>query len=279
MNYETLISLRIFHEYYQSEICPDFFVEPTPACLRFLQGHRLIMKTMDHGICIIAPMASPQQRLIPLPETTTFTFQLTLANSAFASFTEFDRHYSPSNSFYHFSNQSNPNGSELTPVLVPRSKKNDPKNTKITPLAPPLAPSAFGLVTILYNPSKSLPPDGYKDFHIRFSSKKQVWKYYLIAANSDQAASFSIQAEKANISFSNTEIPVDDRVLGFIHHHFPNSYPVLFLSDHPIPCQEMGKPDLQLIKAKAGKPKAWIEHLPNPPNHHGTQIINVLQEV
>lgn len=283
MNYQSLFSLRIFHEYYQSEICPDFIVEPTPDCWRLLQGHRLIIKNMDYGLRMIAPMVSPQQLLIPLPETTVFTFQLTLANSTFASFTELDDRYSPSNSFYLFSNKANPDSSELPAILVPRSKKKDPENEKTPPKPPPLAPSAFGLVTIRYNSSKGLASDGSSDFKIRFSSKKRVWKYYLIATDSDQAGSFSIQAKKANISFSSTEIPADDRVLGFIHHRFPNSYPVLFQSDQTIPCQEMGKQHLQLIKVinktEKKRTQSWVEHLPNPPNHHGTQIINVLQEV
>ena len=290
MHYQRLFCLTIFHGYYQEpeQICPDFTIEPTLACRKLLQGHRLLVKPMVNGLWVMAPVNDAQQPVIPLTESLTLTFLLKLKNRAFVSFTQLANGYDAVQSLYVFSNQGleTPGVSELSPILAQRSVLSQPETNqsaleqrlaRVSDLKTAGRDKVFGVVEIHRNGSLAAAPLQTSEFRMRFAAKQQVWKYYLIAANSAQSATFSIQDKDANIAFMKTDIDPSDRVLALIQHRFPSSQPVLFQSEVPVPCQETGRQNIQLLKT--GQTQPWIPHLPNPPNQHGSQVINVLEDV
>ena len=291
MQYQRLFSLNIFHDYYRDRTSPDFTIEPTQACQKMLQGYRLLLKPMVNGLWILVPVNEAQQPVIPLAESLTFTFLLKLNNLALVSFTQLAPDYNAVQSLYVFSNQDleTPGVSELTPLLVQRSALHQPQAEQ-SALEKRLAPlsdlktsrsdKVFGLIEIHNNAALSTDPAQISEFEIRLPVKQQIWKYYLIAASDAQSATFSIQDQDAKISFTQTNIDPGDRVLALILHRFPTSQPVLFQSEAPVPCQETGRQNIQLLKTvKPGQTQTWIPHLPNPPNLHGSQVINVLEDL
>lgn len=288
MHYQRLFSLNIFHDYYRDQICPDFTVEPTRACRKLLQGHRLLVKPVVNGLWVMVPVDDAQRPVIPLAESLTFTFLLKLNNPTFVSFTELATEYDAVQSLYAFSNQDlqTPGVATLMPILVQRSALSQPDTdqsaleqrlARVSDLKTAGREKIFGLVEIHRNDSLITAPLQTSEFQMRFAAKQQVWKYYLITANSAQSATFSIQDKDANLSFAKAEINPSDRVLAVIQHRFPTSQPVLFQSEAPVPCQEMGRQNIQLLKN--GQTQPWIPHLPNPPNQHGSQVVNVLEDV
>ncbi|MBT9314484.1 hypothetical protein [Leptothoe spongobia] len=277
MQYQRLFCLTIFHDYYQDQICPDFTIEPTGACRKLLQGHRLLVKPMVNGLWVIVPVDSAKQPMIPLADSLTFTFLLRLNNLGLVNVTQLDADYDAIQSLYTFSNRdlTSPGTSPLSPSLVQRS------DLKQATLAKDINPSGsdkvFGIVEIHNNDSLSTDPWQTSEFQIRFPVKQQVWKYYLIAAKNGPSSPFSIQDKAANISFSQVNIDPNDRVLTLIQNRFPTSQPVLFQSEEPVPCQAIGRQNIQLLKQGDNQP--WIPHLPNPSNRHGTQVINLLEDL
>lgn len=257
MHYQRLFDLNIFHEYYRDGICSDFLIEPTQLCWKLVRGHRLILKNTAQGLVVLMPVDGEQQPMFPLAENIVFTFLLKLKNSAFTSFTSLEPDYSAIAHLYTFSNQTltKPGIVTLPPAIHSRGGNN-----------------AFGIVEIHNNASLKK-----SEFQIKFSAKTQRWKYYLIASKKGQAAPFSIQDKNSEITFIQTEIEPRDCVVAEIQHRFPDSQPYLFQSETPIPCQEAGRQNIQLLKQ--GQTKPWIPHLPNPPNQHGTQVINAIEEV
>ncbi|MDJ0703444.1 MAG: hypothetical protein QNJ46_09210 [Leptolyngbyaceae cyanobacterium MO_188.B28] len=288
MHYQRCFSLKIFHEYYRDGVCSDFSIEPTRACQKLLNGHRLLIKPTVNGLWVLRPLDGEQQPVFPLAESVTLTFLLKLKNPAFISFTQLDAGYSAIASLYSFSNQTlqTPGTMDLPSVLVQRSALH-PANSGASDLETRLAKIAelktaerrtvFGVVDIRNN--GSIPTNGstVSEFRMPFAAKAKVWKYYLIAAKTSQSSAYSIHDEDAGIVFAPVELDPSDRVVSAIRYRFPESRPVLFQSETQVPCQEAGRQNIQLLKT--GHTKPWIPHLPNPPNHHGAQVINLLEDV
>ena len=138
----------------------------------------------------------------------------------------------------------------------------------------------FGVIEIHYD---KLPKgtNQNKEFTITFDPKKQTWMYYLITEKSTAKTAFSIQDKDDAIHFSPFPGEARDRILAGIQQRFPESQTILFRSDAAVACREMGRPNLQLFKkgSDTAQNKLWIPNLPNPPHQHGTQVINVLEEV
>ena len=288
MHYQRCFSLSIFHDYYRDNACSDFTIEPTRACQKLLSGHRLLLKATVNGLWVLMPVDDEQQPVFPLAESVTFTFLLKLKNPEFISFTQLDTDYSAIASLYSYSNQplKTPGTADLSPLLVQRSALH-PSNLDATGVEKRLAKipelkfaerkNVFGVVN-LYN-NGAIPTNGstVSEFRIPFAAKAKIWKYYLIAAKTTQSAAFSIYDKDAEIVFAPIEMDPSDRVAISIQHRFPDSRPVLFQSETRVPCQEAGRQNIQLLKN--GHTKPWIPHLPNPPNHHGAQVINLLEDV
>lgn len=288
MHYQRCFSLSIFHDYYRDHTCSDFTIEPTRACQKLLSGHRLILKPTGNGLWVLMPVNAEQQPIFPLAESVTFTFLLKLRNPALISFTQLEADYSVIASLYSFSNLSHETTgiANLSAVLVQRSElpPTNPAPTdltarlaKITELNTTERKTVFGVVEIHNNGSLPTSPLPMSEFRITFTAKAQIWKYYLVAAKTSQSSPFLIQDKQAEIAFVPTELDPSDRVATAIQHRFPDSQPVLFQSETQILCQETGRQNIQLLKN--GHTKPWIPHLPNPPNHHGAQVINLLEDV
>ncbi|NER78564.1 MAG: hypothetical protein F6K42_03105 [Leptolyngbya sp. SIO1D8] len=289
MRYQTYFGLKLFHNYYQQQVCPNFSIKPTPDCQHRLLGYRMILKSSINGFQLLMPLKDAQQPMFPLAESEVFTFLLTLTNSAFISFTQLAPEYQPNRSLYVFSNETltEPGSPELTSTLIQRATLTAPK-ANLSPLEAraaraiatldlPQRSTIFGLVEIHNNGSLAADFSRSSDFRIRFVAKQQVWTYYLVANRGTPTEAFSIQDKDTEITFAHTTPDPRDRVLTAIQDRFPNSQPILLRSATAIPCREMGKPNLQLLKV--GHTKPWIPHLPNPPNQQGTQVINLLEDV
>ena len=92
MRYQRLFEINIFHEYYQDKVCNDLIIEPTIECRKILNGHRLILKNKSNGIEVIAAVDqnSSNKPFIKLADNLKFTFILSIRNSSFLDFTDFN---------------------------------------------------------------------------------------------------------------------------------------------------------------------------------------------
>jgi hypothetical protein len=161
----------------------------------------------------------------------------------------------------------------------------------------------FGVIEIRYRESWLNNLNRAMDFTISFTAKQQPWTYYLVTDKAAIPDSFSIQdktsqdkaiQDKAiqdkNLADSNTVLQfslvqsdnkVSDRILAGIRQRFPESQTILLRSNTAIACREIGRPNLQLFQKEPAKDqeKLWISNLPNPPNQHGAQVINLLTDL
>lgn len=275
MHYKQLFELRIIHEYYRDKICPDFSIEPTSQCQKILSGHRLIVKNQVNGIVVIAPVDSESKPWIELAENLQFSFLLKLKNKEFIDFTEVE--WKPVNDvIYQFSNQNNIEGSDLEITQIKLCDRKLPKGQNI-----------FGIVDI-YNPSSISPIlNQWNQYKIHFKAKKQQWHYYLLADSETNGDEFLIidkdTSRKTEIKFTrftSAEAEKTDPIFSLLKQQFPQAQQYLFISDSEIACQEAGIKNIQLLKKKnseSSNPTVWIEHLPNPPNYNGIQVINALK--
>lgn len=289
MHYQPYFRLQLFHPYYRDQICPDFGIVPSQACERLLKGHRLVLKPSVNGLEVLVPLDTAQQPLIPLAPALTFTFLLQLQNPAFVSLTQFDVAYNASRSLYVASNDGldHPGTLTLPAEIIAREALNSPATHSPVSLVARCAAIAevhtrqhsplFGVVEIRNNGSLSPDFSQCSNFKLTFAAKQQIWAYYLVTHVNDVTGVFSIQDKAAEITFAEATIDPSDRIVTAIQQRFPDSHAVLLKSQTPVPCRATGRPHLQLLKQGHSKP--WIPHLPNPPNPHGAQVINLLEEV
>ena len=287
MQYHPYFKLQLLHRYYAEHICADFIIAPTAACQRLLRNHRCVFKPSVNGFQMLVPLEHNQRPVVPLTESLSWVFVLRLKNPNFVSFTQFESEYQASQSLYVFSNDGFkvPGSSDLGTTVVQRQAKLPADRSPLeaqcaaTLAALPFSQrsSVFGLVILYNNGSLAQDFSDMSEFNIRFAAKQQVWTYYLVADKGTSTKTFSIQDERAELTFSSVKINPRDRIVTAIQQRFPDRQPILLQSSRPIPCQQYGRPNLQLLKQGHSKP--WIPHLPNPPNHHGTQVINLLEDV
>ncbi|WP_299409918.1 hypothetical protein [Acaryochloris sp. IP29b_bin.148] len=293
MRYQSYFNLKLFHNYYREKICPDFTLESTLACQHLLQGHRCLLKSSINGVQILVPLETPQQPLIPLDRSLTLTFLLRLNNPAFISFTQLDPRFQMGHSLYVFSNETltASDSSEMASVVIQRSDLTKPAVTQspiearcaatLATLSPHQRQTVFGLVEIHNNGSLTADFSQSSEFKVTLAAKQQIWAYYLVVNKGTSAQTFSIQDKNkdksAAISFETAIIASGDRIVTALQNRFPNSQSILLKSTNPVTCQQIGRPQLQLLKQDDAKP--WISHLPNPPNQHGTQVINLLRDL
>ncbi|MDZ8104379.1 MAG: hypothetical protein RM338_01960 [Nostoc sp. DedQUE12a] len=277
MHYKQLFELRILHEYYRDQICPDFSIEPTSECQKILSGHRLIVKNQVNGIAVIAPVDSESKPWIELAENLQFSFILKLKNKEFIDFTEID--WKPvDNVIYQFNNKNHSN-IEVSDLVTTQTKLSDRKL--------PRGQNIFGIVDIYNRSSISQILNQGSEYKINFQAKKQQWHYYLLTDSETNGDEFLIKdkdtSRKTEIKFTrftSPEAEKADPIFSLLKQQFPQAQQYLFISDSEIACQEAGIKNIQLLKKKnseSSNPTVWIEHLPNPPNYNGIQVINALK--
>ena len=277
MNYKKLFELSIFHEYYRDNICPDFVVEPTIKCSKILRGHHLIVKNKVNGIVVVAPVDSGNKPEFELADNLQLTFKLKLKNKNFLDFTEID--WEPvDNYIYQCSNQNTTQIGESDLEIT---------ETQLSIQKLPKGKNIFGIVDIYNNSSLPKNLSQSSEYKITFQAKKQQWCYYLITDNITNGNEFLIldkdTTRKAEIKFTRfakAEADKTDPIFSALSQQFPQSQQYLFKSDLQIPCQEGGIKNIQLVHQKNGNGQSenvWIDHLPNPPNHKGIQVINALK--
>ncbi|RCJ26536.1 hypothetical protein A6S26_14115 [Nostoc sp. ATCC 43529] len=277
MHYKQLFELRIIHEYYLNQICPDFSIEPTRECQKILSGHRLIVKNQVNGIVVIASVNSESKPWIEFAENLQFSFILKLKNKEFINFTEID--WKPvDNVIYQFSNKNHTN-IELSDLEITQTKLSDRKLLR--------GENIFGIVDIYNHSSISQILNQGSEYKITFKAKKQQWYYYLLTDSETNGNEFLIKdkdtSRKTEIKFTkftSDEAEKTDPIFSLLKQQFPQAQQYLFISDSEIACQEAGIKNIQLLKKKnseSSNPTVWIEHLPNPPNYNRIQVINALK--
>ena len=278
MFYERLFELNIFHNYYQDKVCPDLSIEPTTECSRLLSGHRLIVKNKGNAIVVIAPVDSEQKPWIKLADNLRFTFILKLKNKDFIDFTDID--WKPvDDRIYQFSNEKNTQIG-VSDIEITQTKLSDRKL--------PRGQNIFGIVDIYNNSSMPKILNQSSEYQITFQAKKQQWCYYVITDGVTNGDELLIQdegkarRESNKITFTrvtSAEAEKTDAKFSVLNQQFPQSQQYLFQSNSEIPCQEVGRKNIQLLKKKASGSTltVLIEHLPSPPNHNGIQVINALK--
>lgn len=271
MPYKELFELSIIHAYYRNQICPDFLIEPTIECNKILSGHRLIVKNKVNGIVVNTPVDAENQPWIELADNLQFSFILKLKNQDFINFTEID--WQPADHvIYQFSNAKNPDieSVDLQITKINLSERKLPRGQNI-----------FGIVDIYHHASISTR------HKISFLAKKQQWQYYLLTDRETNGDEFLIQDKDTTRNteikftrFTSNEAEKTDPILSVLQQQFPQSQQYIFQSESEIACQEAGIKNLQLLNNKKNEnsnPTVWIEHLPNPPNYNGIQVINALK--
>lgn len=295
MPYQPYFSLNLFHNYYQQKSCADFVVEPTRATQRILKGHRLLLKPSENGLQILVPLQTEQQQpVIPLANSLKFTFLLRLTNTDFINFTQLAPNYRPHSSLYVFSNNPPSDADPLTltsslldlEFLSKPTAEQSPLEARCSAIAElhtVQRSKIFGVVEIYHNDFLASDFNQNHQFKITFEPRKlDYWAYYLVANQATTAESFSIKDDQGDITFSPPLVNPEDRISAEIQNRFPQSQTILIKSDVPVVCREIGRPHLQLLKKNGnqnGSSELWIPHLPNPPNRHGTQVINLIEEL
>ncbi|MEL6555678.1 MAG: hypothetical protein AAFQ63_19785 [Cyanobacteria bacterium J06621_11] len=284
MPYQSLFSLTLTHDYYQDRRCPDLSLEPTATCQKIMRDHRLLLKLQPDGLRIMATVAESGQPEIPLSDDLSFMFFLKLSGPNFHRFSALPTEYDAARSLHVFTNHDfdTPGTMSLSPSVAQLEGLTRSSSALAQSIADAIdikklnQTNVFGLVEISNNSTISLDASEPSRFRLNFAAKQHIWKYYLIADRA-QSDLFSIADKEATLSFSKAEIGEGDRILTTIQHRFPTSQPILFQSSQPVSCQETGRKNIQLLKS--GHTQPWIEHLPNPPDRHGIQVINLLQEL
>ncbi|EGJ31817.1 MULTISPECIES: hypothetical protein [Moorena] len=277
MLYKQLFELSILHDYYRDKVCPDLSVEPTPECSRVLRGHRLIVKNKVNGIVVIAPVDSEHKPWVELAEDLRFTFILKIKNQDFLDFTDIE--WKPvDNVSYLFSNERNTKIGVSNLEIIP---------PQLCYIKVPRVQTIFGIVDIYNNSSMSKDLNQGSDYKITFNAKKQPWYYYLVTDQLTNGDEFLIEdkdpTRKPEIKFTRStsaDAKETDPIFSALNQQFPESQKYLFKSESEIACQEAGRQNIQLLikkKNELGDPSVWIDHLPNPPNHNGIQVINALK--
>ena len=279
MNYQRLFELSIVHDYYRDKICPDITIEPTPECREILSGHRLMVKKKVNGISLITPVLPGGKSSIELADNLSFTFLLKIKNSKLLDFTHIDPKFirTPIGcDVYAFSNAKNTQVgvSNLESTLI------SGRDLKLSQ-----GQNILGIVKIYNNSSLPKQLTHFSEYIISLQSKKHYWYYYLIAEEKMNGDFFLIEDlesdKEQKIQFTEIEFPHSDE--DYLHSFFGSLFPSqrllhLFKSDKEVACQEEGRQNIQLLiqNIKGGR-SVWIDHLPNPPNRTGIQVVNTLK--
>ncbi|NEO90987.1 MAG: hypothetical protein F6K56_12345 [Moorea sp. SIO3G5] len=227
---------------------------------------------------VIAPVDSEHKPWVELADNLQFTFILKIKNQDFIDFTEIDCQ-PVDNGIYLFSNHKTTEigVSELEIAQTTLSDRNLPRVKLI-----------FGIVDIYNNSSmpKDLKDENPKsDYQITFQAKKQPWFYYLVTDQVTNGDEFLIEDKETTRNPKIQFIPCvesedTESIFSALNQQFPKSQQYCFQSCSEIACQEAGRQNIQLLKNKKnelGDPSVWIDHLPNPPNQNGIQVINALK--
>ncbi|MEM9214356.1 MAG: hypothetical protein AAGD25_08410 [Cyanobacteria bacterium P01_F01_bin.150] len=280
INYQCLFDLSIIHDYYQAKSCPDLSIEPTLECRHILAGHRLLLKRKINGITVITPASPDNKPLLELADDLSFSFLLKVNNSRFFDFTEIDPKFirTPVGRYlYAFSNEKN------TEVGVSSLEGRFVSGNDISHSQ---ASDILGFVKIYNNSSLPKASAQASDYQVSFQAKKHYWYYYLIVDKKNNGDTFLIEDVEGigeqKLTFTQTKLTEADvaDVQPFLGSKFSGKLLYLFKSNSEITCQEAGRRNIQLLKQnEQGSSSIWIEHLPNPPNRTGIQIINTLKSV
>jgi hypothetical protein len=88
MKYQTLLELRIQHDYYADTICQDFTLDPTEATRQLLRNHRCVYRLLPDGIRLSIAVTEQDVPYITLPQNLALNFHLKCLNPDFALFTD-----------------------------------------------------------------------------------------------------------------------------------------------------------------------------------------------
>lgn len=274
MNYKKLFELSIHHEYYKGGECLDLSIEPTPDCWRILAGHKLIIKNKANGLLVITSVDSDNKYLVPLDDNLKFEFLLRVKNTNFWDVTSIINSL-VSNSYYRFTNQNITKVSRAD-LEINFEQGLDKKNPRVQ--------NMLGIINIYNNASLQSVFTEASEFNIKFQAQKQYWQYYIVTDTQSNDYELLIEDKEVSrnqkIKFTTVEVDAQDKVLANINQKFSGAKKIIFKSESEILCQEVGRRNIQLLKKnRNGSSIVLIEHLPNPPNLNGVQVINILKSI
>ena len=99
MEYRLIYRISIEHDYFPNSQCTVFTVTPTPKCQQLLADYRLILKEINHGVEILAPVVPKEGELSQMklfqafPPDLEFQFYMTLNDPDFAAITDFHQSF------------------------------------------------------------------------------------------------------------------------------------------------------------------------------------------
>lgn len=93
--FETLLEVEIFHNYYQSKICEDLDIEPTPSCSNQLKNYGLLYRKTAQGFTIYYNKSALEKdkdgkfiSLIPVADNIQLSFVLMSKNPFLVNFSD-----------------------------------------------------------------------------------------------------------------------------------------------------------------------------------------------
>ncbi|MEM8641112.1 MAG: hypothetical protein AAGG51_20205 [Cyanobacteria bacterium P01_G01_bin.54] len=276
-HYRPYFSLQVQHAAVPPGQNTGFLLQPSLACAQQLRNYRLVLKPQTNGLRLLLPLEMDGQPPIPLPADLRWTFLLQLQDPTILARTQLDPSYQPQ-SLSVFRNEflAAQDGRELTATRLQPTDPDPPAD--LATLSPAQRSRLFGIVEIEHHPAFTLAEPQPYDFTISFAVREQVWNYYLVVQKGTSFEDFSIKDKENLIQFTLPEIATEhDPIAATIYQRFPESQALVLHSQTAIACRARSRPNLQLIKQ--GTTKAWIPHLPNPPNCQAIQVINLLEEM
>ncbi|MEM7512818.1 MAG: hypothetical protein AAF388_17950, partial [Bacteroidota bacterium] len=98
MRYQKLFSISFLHDFFTDNMCRGIDIYPSRETHAVIKGHKLILKRLSGGIeCLIGlqteddpetPENEINQPLVPIQNGTLFTFEVSISDPLFRSFTD-----------------------------------------------------------------------------------------------------------------------------------------------------------------------------------------------
>lgn len=123
--YQTYLTLRILHDYYNQGYGRDFHIVPLPQTKRILERHRILFRETENGFNLLSLMENSTTPLVDLGSNQKLSFALVLKNPVFMNYTSLDTKTSFSQ-IYHLDNL-NLNALEMTEdgwsLAIPKTRQ------------------------------------------------------------------------------------------------------------------------------------------------------------
>jgi len=178
--YKKLMSIRYNHQYYKDKVCPDLITTPTAECQQLMRNHKLVFKALENGFDMFYMLEDGTSvPLVPLDTTTELTFNLTMRNADFYTYTVLDDRLLKTHHLEYTNGESDGN---LYGQWVPISQENRKKSV--------IAQLVFSDLDWMME-----EVDFDLDYRINFESTESKWTYYIVLPKANPIPNYIIQDE------------------------------------------------------------------------------------